>query len=127
MHFSGLFLPYHRRFVWLYERALRTECNYAGAQPYWDWTQYYDDLRLGPVFDGTDTSLGSDGIPIPNRPPTPNATIPNGTYPPRPLPALAASVYPAAPSRPTSEKFISALSAWSPRARLTAWDSTRGV
>ena len=38
IHFTGLFLPWHRAFVNDFERELRTECNYKGAQPYWDWT-----------------------------------------------------------------------------------------
>lgn len=54
IHYTGHFLPWHRYFVAVYEKALRTECNYTGAQPYWDWTldvgstsAYY----ASPVFD----------------------------------------------------------------------------
>lgn len=83
VHFSGAFLPYHRRFVWLYEQALRSECGYTGAQPYWDWSKFYDDPRRGPVLDGSDVSMGSDGVYIPNREPT-NVTVPNGPILPFP-------------------------------------------
>lgn len=38
IHFVGHFLPWHRYFTSVYENALRNECNYTGAQPYWDWT-----------------------------------------------------------------------------------------
>jgi len=34
IHMSGFFLPWHRVFVSLYEKALRTECGYTGAQPW---------------------------------------------------------------------------------------------
>ncbi|KXN80929.1 Tyrosinase [Leucoagaricus sp. SymC.cos] len=38
IHFVGHFLPWHRYFTAIYEKALREECGYKGAQPYWDWT-----------------------------------------------------------------------------------------
>jgi tyrosinase len=33
VHYSGLFLPWHRRFTWLWEQALRQECGYTGYLP----------------------------------------------------------------------------------------------
>lgn len=33
IHYTGSFLSWHRYFVWLYERALQTECGYEGTQP----------------------------------------------------------------------------------------------
>jgi tyrosinase len=33
IHGVGQFLPWHRRFLWVYEQALRNECGYRGAQP----------------------------------------------------------------------------------------------
>ncbi|KAK0649934.1 hypothetical protein B0T16DRAFT_492448 [Cercophora newfieldiana] len=76
VHASGLFLPYHRYYVWLYEKALREECGYKGAQPYWDWTLSYKDPRKSSVFDGSPYSLGSNGVFIPNRDPI-ELVIPN--------------------------------------------------
>lgn len=35
---KGHFLPWHRLFTSYYEKILREECGYSGAQPYWDWT-----------------------------------------------------------------------------------------
>jgi tyrosinase len=32
-HYSGLFLPWHRHFLWLFEKALREECGYKGYLP----------------------------------------------------------------------------------------------
>ncbi|KAI5856888.1 hypothetical protein BZA05DRAFT_347983 [Tricharina praecox] len=37
VHMVGFFLAWHRLFTWSYETALRDECGYTGAQPYWDW------------------------------------------------------------------------------------------
>ena len=56
IHWVGPFLPWHRYFLWLFERALRETCGFAGALPYWDWTR---DAAAGdnatwaasPVFD----------------------------------------------------------------------------
>jgi len=38
IHFTGLFLPWHRNYLNDFELALRKECGYKGAHPYWDWT-----------------------------------------------------------------------------------------
>lgn len=37
IHFTGLFLPFHRYFVWAYGQALKNSCGYKGVSPYWDW------------------------------------------------------------------------------------------
>ncbi|KAF5311053.1 hypothetical protein D9619_008149 [Psilocybe cf. subviscida] len=54
IHYVGHFLPWHRYYTAVYEQALRKECGYTGAQPYWDWN--LDSPPLGsfvrsPVFD----------------------------------------------------------------------------
>ncbi|TGO34971.1 hypothetical protein BHYA_0175g00240 [Botrytis hyacinthi] len=67
VHFSGLFLHFHRYLVYLYEKALREECGYKGYQPYWDWTLSWEDPRKSSVFNGSPTSMGSNGAFIPNR------------------------------------------------------------
>ena len=33
IHLDGIFLSWHREFVWLYEKALQEECGYQGTQP----------------------------------------------------------------------------------------------
>ncbi|KAG6876274.1 hypothetical protein C0993_004542, partial [Termitomyces sp. T159_Od127] len=42
VHGVGQFLPWHRWFLHVYEKALRDECNYTGHIPYWDWTKDAD-------------------------------------------------------------------------------------
>ena len=81
---KGLFFHFHRYFVWLYEKALRDECGYRGTQPYWDWTLSWQDPRNSTVFDGSPTSLGSNGRTIPHGPTNISAlgvqlTLPPGT------------------------------------------------
>ncbi|KAG9197767.1 hypothetical protein G6514_001047 [Epicoccum nigrum] len=61
IHGTANFLSWHRYFVYGYEKALRDECGYKGYQPYWNWFTYQDNLRKSPIFDGSDTSMGSDG------------------------------------------------------------------
>ncbi|KAK1990894.1 Di-copper centre-containing protein [Colletotrichum falcatum] len=61
IHGTGNFLTWHRYFVHSYEEALRNECGYKGAQPYWNWMKNQDDLTKSPVFDGSDTSMSGDG------------------------------------------------------------------
>ncbi|KAI9733998.1 MAG: hypothetical protein M1834_002655 [Cirrosporium novae-zelandiae] len=61
IHNTASFLTWHRFYVWTYDQALRTECGYAGPTPYWDWSLDIDSPRDSPMFDGSDTSFGSDG------------------------------------------------------------------
>ncbi|KAJ5648559.1 hypothetical protein N7490_004931 [Penicillium lividum] len=85
VHRDGLFLAWHRYFIYEYEQALRTECNYTGDYPYWNWAADADNLEESPLFDGTETSLSGNGAHILNEAPI-GARIP-GPYPPLWLPA----------------------------------------
>ncbi|KAJ5892138.1 N-acetyl-6-hydroxytryptophan oxidase ivoB [Penicillium subrubescens] len=58
---AGLFLPWHRYFLWLFEKALREECGYKGYLPYWNWPLWAGNLHESPLFDGSETSLSGDG------------------------------------------------------------------
>ncbi|KAH9477002.1 N-acetyl-6-hydroxytryptophan oxidase ivoB [Psilocybe cubensis] len=65
IHHVGQFLPWHRYWLQLYEKALRDECGYQGRNPYWDWTIDSDSstsIRGSPVFDPY-TGFGGDGVP----------------------------------------------------------------
>ncbi|KAL2259021.1 hypothetical protein VTK26DRAFT_7446 [Humicola hyalothermophila] len=68
IHNTGNFLTWHRWFIQVYETKLRN-CGYNGALPYWEWGYDVNSPRDSPVFDGSDTSMGSDGEYIPNKPP----------------------------------------------------------
>ncbi|PQE09907.1 hypothetical protein CJF31_00003792 [Rutstroemia sp. NJR-2017a BVV2] len=67
VHFSGLFFHFHRYLLYIYEKALREECGYSGTQPYWDWTISWEDPRKSTVFDGSPTSMGSNGAAVPHN------------------------------------------------------------
>lgn len=62
IHFDGLLLPWHRHFLYLIEQALQQDCGYPESLgiPYWDYP-LYPSLADSPIFDGSDTSLGSNG------------------------------------------------------------------
>ncbi|KAF9051996.1 hypothetical protein BJ165DRAFT_1601496 [Panaeolus papilionaceus] len=67
VHAVGQFLPWHRYFVAVYEKALREECSYTGAQPYWDWSidadaeaQSAGAFFNSPIFDPK-TGFGGNG------------------------------------------------------------------
>ncbi|RDA91931.1 hypothetical protein CP533_1296 [Ophiocordyceps camponoti-saundersi (nom. inval.)] len=79
IHFSGLLLPWHRYFLWLYEKALREECGYQGYQPYFDWSKYVADASSSSVFDESDVSLSGDGEYVPHD--TTHAVIAGGPPP----------------------------------------------
>lgn len=66
IHFSGIFPPWHRWFIYSYEKALREECGFDGYLPYWDWPRYAGAPEECPLFDGSDTSLGGNGEFIPH-------------------------------------------------------------
>ncbi|KAJ7217120.1 tyrosinase [Mycena pura] len=66
VHNVGHFLPWHRRFLNVYETALREECAFTGALPYWNWSQ---DIASGrplaesPIFDPV-YGFGGNGADI---------------------------------------------------------------
>ncbi|KAF2210357.1 hypothetical protein CERZMDRAFT_60607, partial [Cercospora zeae-maydis SCOH1-5] len=67
VHFSPWTLSFHTWYIWLYEQALRNECGYKGGLPYMAYERYgYQSLEQTPMFDGSDTSLGTNGSPQPD-------------------------------------------------------------
>ncbi|KAF7338726.1 Tyrosinase central domain-containing protein [Mycena sanguinolenta] len=67
VHLVGQFLPWHRRFLNVFEETLRSECNFSGALPYWDWSRdvdVYNKIDNSPVFDPVH-GFGGNGIYIP--------------------------------------------------------------
>ncbi|EEQ84436.2 tyrosinase [Blastomyces dermatitidis ER-3] len=89
IHGTFNFLAWHRYFVWAYEKALREECGYHGASPYWEWGYDVHDPEKSAVFDGSAYSLGSNGAPLADRAPTYRPA------PPPPLPQTEGHDFPA--------------------------------
>ncbi|KAF6230923.1 hypothetical protein HO173_010831 [Letharia columbiana] len=59
-HDTAAFLPWHRYFIHVYEKALREQCAYAGHLTYWDWSLDWEDVTHAPVWDTT-LGFGGDG------------------------------------------------------------------
>lgn len=76
-HDTAAFLPWHRYFIHVYEKALREQCAYSGPltyvhnpelqiriaeypSRYWDWSLDWEDVTLAPVWD-TILGFGGDG------------------------------------------------------------------
>jgi len=66
IHFTGLFLPWHRYFVHYFENALKKRCGYKGVTPYWDWTIDAHDMFNSAFFDNS-TYQGVGGWGDPNN------------------------------------------------------------
>lgn len=73
IHDVGAFLPWHRLYMRAHEILLQTECNYTGAQPYWDEQAEVAAIEAGnhtyaesAVFD-PDTGLGGNGSATDNQ------------------------------------------------------------
>ncbi|KAK0712744.1 hypothetical protein B0T26DRAFT_780401 [Lasiosphaeria miniovina] len=63
IHLTGTFLTWHRYYIHVYEQKLKA-CGYTGNLPYWEWGLDVNSPRDSPIFDGSDTSLGSDGAAV---------------------------------------------------------------
>lgn len=59
-HNSAPFMPWHRYFLHIYEKALRDKCGYKGGLVYWDWTLDSEALEKSPVF-SAESGFGGDG------------------------------------------------------------------
>ncbi|KAK8093860.1 hypothetical protein PG997_000545 [Apiospora hydei] len=68
VHNSATFLTFHRYFLKTYEQRLEDQCGYTGTIPYWEWGLDCDDIDKSPLWDGSETSLGSNGEFIANKP-----------------------------------------------------------
>ncbi|KAG6356012.1 hypothetical protein INS49_015397 [Diaporthe citri] len=65
IHQTASFLGWHRWFIWEHEQALRNECRYKGALPYWDWARTAEEgLANSPIFDGSATSMSGKGVSL---------------------------------------------------------------
>ncbi|KAJ7713461.1 Di-copper centre-containing protein [Mycena olivaceomarginata] len=61
IHWNGLFLPWHRWYLFLFDSLLRSHCGYRGPLPYWDWTKDAADFYESPFFKDSDPESGLGG------------------------------------------------------------------
>ncbi|KAH6682247.1 monooxygenase [Plectosphaerella plurivora] len=59
IHFVASFLPWHRYFVHVYEKALQ-DCGYKGVATYWDWTLDVANVSTSSIWDA-ETGFGGNG------------------------------------------------------------------
>ena len=67
VHNSATFLTWHRHYNWVLEQDLLNICGYKGVFPYWEWGLDCADMDKSPVFDGSEYSLGGNGVFVPNH------------------------------------------------------------
>ncbi|KAJ7624811.1 Di-copper centre-containing protein [Roridomyces roridus] len=67
IHFTGLFLPWHRWYMRVFEKALQIKCGYTGALPYWNWVLDSQDVANSPLFLDSDPESGMGGWGDPNN------------------------------------------------------------
>ncbi|KAH7339050.1 Di-copper centre-containing protein [Rhizoctonia solani] len=61
-HFTALFLPWHRWFLYTFHMALKDKCAYSGVMPYWNWSLDVGNITNSPVFDADpESGLGTFG------------------------------------------------------------------
>ena len=65
IHISGFLLPWHRQYIWSYERDLRDQCGYRGYLPYWAWERHLNQTR-SPVWQSDANSFGGNGEYVPH-------------------------------------------------------------
>ncbi|KAF2822486.1 Di-copper centre-containing protein [Ophiobolus disseminans] len=67
VHATANFLPWHRYYLFAYEQLLRTECGLKGYLPYYNWAWWHEAPDKSPLYDGSETSIGSGGTYVPGR------------------------------------------------------------
>ncbi|KAM7215209.1 tyrosinase [Rhypophila decipiens] len=67
VHNNALFLLWHRQYNWVLEEDLKNICGYTGVFPYWEWGLDCGAMDKSPVFDGSEYSLGGNGVFVPNH------------------------------------------------------------
>ncbi|KAN0131516.1 Di-copper centre-containing protein [Lactarius tabidus] len=60
IHFTGLFLPWHRWYLYSFEQALKKKCGYTGVSPYWDWTIDAPEFFKSSFWKGSESGLEGD-------------------------------------------------------------------
>ncbi|KAN0111160.1 hypothetical protein V8E52_008772 [Russula decolorans] len=66
IHGTGLFLPWHRWFVHVFEELLKNKCGYTGSSPYWDWTIDAPNFYESSFWKDSDPKSGLGGWGDPN-------------------------------------------------------------
>ncbi|KAI0248310.1 Di-copper centre-containing protein [Lactifluus subvellereus] len=76
IHLTGLFLPWHRWYVYVFEESLRRKCGYTGVTPYWNWTIDAPDFFESSFWKDSDPLSGLGGWGEPNA----DFSVPDGGF-----------------------------------------------
>ncbi|KAH8976448.1 Di-copper centre-containing protein [Lactarius deliciosus] len=76
IHFTGLFLPWHRWYVYLFENTLKSKCGYTGVSPYWNWTIDAPDLFESSFWKDSNPQSGLGGWGNPKA----DYSVPDGGF-----------------------------------------------
>ncbi|KAI9447354.1 Di-copper centre-containing protein [Lactarius psammicola] len=76
IHFTGLFLPWHRWYVYVYEQALKNKCGYTGVSPYWNWTMDAPNFFESSFWKDSNPQSGLGGWGDPNA----DYSVPDGGF-----------------------------------------------
>ncbi|KAK7692790.1 hypothetical protein QCA50_004423 [Cerrena zonata] len=76
IHSTGLFLPWHRWYVAVYETALKEKCGFTGVSPYWNWTMDAGDFQHATIFEESDYLSGLGGWGDPSK----DFSVPDGAF-----------------------------------------------
>ncbi|KAF7350174.1 Di-copper centre-containing protein [Mycena venus] len=76
IHFTGLFLPWHRWFVAVYESALKSRCGFTGTSPYWNWVEDSKDVFNSVMFRDSNPISGLGGWGDPSN----DIRVPDGAF-----------------------------------------------
>ncbi|KAJ7594555.1 Di-copper centre-containing protein [Mycena floridula] len=76
IHSTGLFLPWHRWYVYSYEEALKSKCGFSGTSPYWNWAIDAADVHGSSMFQDSDPKAGLGGW----GDPTNDVSVPGGGF-----------------------------------------------
>ncbi|KAI0271789.1 Di-copper centre-containing protein [Russula aff. rugulosa BPL654] len=66
IHWTGLFLPWHRWYIHFFEKSLKKKCKYTGVSPYWNWTIDAPDFFESSFWKDSDPMSGLGGWGDPN-------------------------------------------------------------
>ncbi|KAK7030251.1 hypothetical protein VNI00_014268 [Paramarasmius palmivorus] len=76
IHGTGMFLPFHRWYVQVYEYALKKKCGFTGVSPYWDWSLDAHDVYGSSLFKDSDPKSGLGGWGDPSN----DFQVPDGGF-----------------------------------------------
>ncbi|TFK97259.1 Di-copper centre-containing protein [Pterulicium gracile] len=67
IHGTGQFFPWHRWYLHIIEKDMKTKCGYQGSAPYWDWTKDAANFQNSDFFQDSSSTSGLGGWGDPTK------------------------------------------------------------